>query len=93
MRPVATLGGQLRVAAWSVFEALWPGREELDMIARLAQWLDFAPTRIETWKESAARVGAEETLYFVLSWSEGVDLQQLEHWCATSNMLTHSAYV
>jgi hypothetical protein len=36
LRPVATLGRQLRGAARSILEALWPWGEAPDMIARLA---------------------------------------------------------
>jgi hypothetical protein len=79
LQPVATLGAQLRTATTSVFRALWPEREVPKTFSRLAQWMGLAPTRIEIWKESAAWVGAEQALSFVLSWYKGVDLDQLEH--------------
>jgi hypothetical protein len=41
--------------------------------------MELAPTRIEIWKESAARASAEQALSFVLSWYKGIDLDQLEH--------------
>jgi hypothetical protein len=78
-RPVATLVGQLRAAAKSVFEALRPGRDVPATVSQLAQRIDFAPVQIESWKESTARAGAEQALSFVLSWYEGVDLNQLEY--------------
>jgi hypothetical protein len=78
-RPVATLVGQLRAAAKSVFEALRPGRDVPATVSQLAQRIDFVPVQIESWKESTARAGAEQALSFVLSWYEGVDLNQLEY--------------
>jgi hypothetical protein len=37
--------------------------------------------RVDVWKESATRAGAEHALSFVLSWYHGISLDQLEHLC------------
>ena len=34
--------------------------------------------RINEWRESAARVGADEALSFILSWYEGIKLEALQ---------------
>jgi hypothetical protein len=76
---MAALGLQLRDDAPSVFMILWPGQAEPDTIDRLLQWMTFVSNRVDVWKESAARAGVEHALSFVLSWYQGIDLDQLEH--------------
>jgi hypothetical protein len=48
-------------------------------IQALLQWIPVAPNRLDIWKESAARAGAEQALEFVLSWYPSVNLDQLEN--------------
>jgi hypothetical protein len=74
LHPVAKLGKDLHEAIVSVFETLWPGRAVPDEIQALLQWIPLAPNRLDIWKESAARAGAEQALEFVLSWYPGVNL-------------------
>jgi hypothetical protein len=81
LRPMTTLGKQLCTAATSVFKTLWPGWEESSTISWLAQWMALVPNRVKVWKESVARVGAEQALSFMLSWYKGINLDQLEHLC------------
>jgi hypothetical protein len=78
---MAALGLQVRTVVASVFKTLWPGWEETSTISRLIQWMALVSNRVEVWKESAARAGAEQALSFVLSWYKGIDLDQLEHLC------------
>jgi hypothetical protein len=79
LHPVAKLGGDLRRAIVSIFKTLWPGRAVPDEIQALLKWIPLAPNRVDVWKESAARAGAEQALEFVLSWYLGVSLDQLEN--------------
>jgi hypothetical protein len=79
LHPVAKLGKDLHEAIVSVFETLWPGRAVPGEIQALLQWIPLAPNRLDIWKESAARAGAEQALEFVLSWYPGVNLDQLEN--------------
>jgi hypothetical protein len=76
---VAKLGRDLREAIVSVFETLWLGRAVPGEIQALLQWIPLAPNRLDIWKESAARAGAEQALEFMLSWYPGVNLDQLEN--------------
>jgi hypothetical protein len=62
-----------------VFQALWPGQAVPDDVETLLQWILLVSNRVDIWKESAARAGAEQALSFVLSWYQGVCLDQLEH--------------
>jgi hypothetical protein len=41
--------------------------------------MSIVSNRVEVWKESAARAGADQALSFVLPWYQGVSLDQLEH--------------
>jgi hypothetical protein len=79
LRLVAKLGKDLHEAIVSVFESLWPGRAVPGEIQALLQWIPLAPNRLDIWRESAARAGAEQALEFVLSWYPGVNLDQLEN--------------
>jgi hypothetical protein len=79
LHPVAKLGRDLHKAIVSIFETLWPGRAVPSEIQALLQWIPLAPNRLDIWKESAARAGAEQALEFVLSWYPGVNLDQLEN--------------
>jgi hypothetical protein len=79
LHPVAKLGKDLHEAIVSVFKTLWPGRAVPGEIQALLQWIPLAPNRLDVWKESAARAGAEQALEFVLSWYPGVNLDQLEN--------------
>jgi hypothetical protein len=78
---VAKLGGDLHEAIVSIFETLWPGRAMPGKIQALLQWIPLAPNRLNVWKESAARAGAEQALEFVLSWYPDINLDQLENLC------------
>jgi hypothetical protein len=79
LQPTAKLGSKLHQAVASVFRALWPGRAEPDDAEQLLQWMSLVSNRVDVWKESAARAGAEQALSFVLSWYQGISLDQLEH--------------
>jgi hypothetical protein len=79
LHPVAKLDGDLHEAIVSVFKTLWPGQAVPGEIQALLQWIPLAPNRLDIWKESAARAGAEQALEFVLSWYPGVNLNQLEN--------------
>jgi hypothetical protein len=74
LQPVAKLGSMLRQAVAFVFQALWPGRAVPDDVEALLQWIPLVSNRVDVWKESAARAGAEQALSFV-----PVSLDQLEH--------------
>ena len=78
LRPMQTLGQDLRRTVSEIFMVLWPTQGLPVELGRLVQWLDTAPTRIDDWQESAARAGADMALSFVLSWYEEVSLDQLE---------------
>jgi hypothetical protein len=79
LHPVAKLGRDLHEAIVSIFKTLWPGRAVPGEIQALLQWIPLAPNRLNVWKESVARAGAEQALEFMLSWYPGINLDQLEN--------------
>jgi hypothetical protein len=79
LHPAARLGKELHEALVSVFETLWPGRAAPGGIQALLQWFLHASNRLDIWKESAARAGAQQALEFMLSWYPGINLDQLEN--------------
>jgi hypothetical protein len=79
LHPIAKLGGDLHRAVVSVFRTLWPGRGVPDEVQALLKWILLASNRVDVWKESVARAGAEQALEFMLSWYPDVNLDQLEN--------------
>ena len=65
-------------AAIHTFTVLWPGVAAPKSIEELVRYLMASEDRINEWRESAARVGADEALSFVLSWYEGIKLDALQ---------------
>jgi hypothetical protein len=66
---------RLKTAGQAVVAALWPGGGAPE--GRVALWLEHAKARLEVWKASAARAGAQMALRFVTSWYTGVNLDRL----------------
>ena len=65
-------------AAGDIFEQLRPGKPKPASPGQLAKALTSAPAKINEWCRSSARGGADLALRFVLSWYDGVDLDQLD---------------
>ncbi|KAM0924166.1 hypothetical protein ACQ4PT_005132 [Festuca glaucescens] len=76
--PITMLGHELRLAAEEIYRLLWPTETLPAELGRLVEWLNTSPDRIQDWKESSARAGADMALSFILSWYEVVSLDQLE---------------
>lgn len=74
---VARFLRRFRRAGLKLARALWPEAVMPENTTRIARWLEAAPERLEAWKASAARAGAEMALSFVLSWYPDVELEQL----------------
>ncbi|KAM0839714.1 hypothetical protein ACQ4PT_060137 [Festuca glaucescens] len=72
--PITMMGHELRLAAEEIYRLLWPTEILPAELGRLVEWLNTAPDRIQDWKESSARAGADMALSFVLSWYEEVSL-------------------
>ena len=78
LNPLKIIGVDVLNAAIHTFRALWPGVEPPTSVADLVEWLKTSDDRLNEWRESAARVGADEALSFVLSWYEDITLESLQ---------------
>ena len=68
----------LLTAAIRVYKVLWPGCEAPVVVDELAKCLMASEERLDDWRSSAARVGADEALTYVLSWYKELDLEMLK---------------
>ena len=57
--------------------ALWPGAVAPNSFTRLVHWLEAGPAWLHAWRVSAAHVGADLALRFVMSWYPTLSLNQL----------------
>jgi hypothetical protein len=78
MNPIDSFLLRLLDAARKIFEVLWPDVMPPKRVSELTTWLAQAPGRVDEWRASAARAGAEMALLFVLSWYDEIQLSQLE---------------
>ena len=78
MSPLKAVGVGLLSAAIRVYRVLWPQCEPPALVDELTACLLTCEDRIDDWRSSAARVGADEALMYVLSWYEGIDLDALK---------------
>jgi len=78
LNPLKIIGVDVLNASIHTFRALWPGVEPPTSVADLVEWLKTSDDSLNEWRESAARVGADEALSFVLSWYEDITLESLQ---------------
>ena len=64
-------------AALHAFRALWPDEPRPSTMEGLIRFLDAGEDRLQEWRQSATRAGADEALKVVLSWYEGIKLEVL----------------
>ncbi|XP_010236352.1 neurofilament light polypeptide-like [Brachypodium distachyon] len=88
VKPLKSFGVNMLNAGIWAFRALWPGEEAPTGIPELATQLLEVKDRLNDWRESAARVGADEALSFVLSWYDGINLDVLQSMRAGSPYLS-----
>jgi hypothetical protein len=67
----------LFLGAQEAYSALWPGQRTSTDPVGLGNDLQLAKVRLREWRDSGARVGADEALTYFLSWYEKVDLETL----------------
>ncbi|XP_024313247.1 uncharacterized protein LOC112269940 [Brachypodium distachyon] len=88
VRPLRSFGVDLLNAVIRAFRVLWPGEEAPADILTLAKRLLETESRLSDWRESAARIGTDEALSFVLLWYDGINLDMLQSMRAGSPYLT-----
>jgi hypothetical protein len=67
----------LFLGAQEAYSSLWPGQRMPTEPVGLGNDLQLAKVRLREWRDSGARVGADEALTYFLSWYEKVDLETL----------------
>ena len=77
VRPMRIIGVDVVDAALRAFRVLWPHEPRPSMMEGLIRFLDATDDRLQEWRESSARAGADEALKVVLSWYEGIKLEVL----------------
>ena len=77
INPLKKVGVDLLNAGMRVFNILWPEEPTPTDVGILADRLMDGEARLNEWRESAARVGADEAMTWVLSWYENIDLATL----------------
>jgi hypothetical protein len=67
----------LFLGAQEAYSALWPGQRTPSDPVDLGNDLQLSKVRLREWRDSGARVGADEALSYFLSWYEKADLETL----------------
>jgi hypothetical protein len=67
----------LFLGAQEAYSALWPGQRTPTDPLDLGTDLQLSKVRLREWRDSGARVGADEALTYFLSWYEKADLETL----------------
>jgi hypothetical protein len=67
----------LFLGAQEAHSALWPGQRTPTDPLDLGNDLQLSKVRLREWRDSSARVGADEALTYFLSWYKKVDLETL----------------
>ena len=78
MSPLRAVGIGLLSAAIRVYNIFWPESQPPASVDELSKCLLACEERMDDWQSSAARVGADEALMYVLSWYEGINLDMLK---------------
>ena len=78
MSPLRAIGVDLLSSAIRAYNVFWPESQALASVDKLSKCLLACEGRMDDWRSSAARVGADEALMYVLSWYEGIDLDMLK---------------
>jgi hypothetical protein len=67
----------LYLGAQEAHQALWPGQKTPTDPLDLGNDLQLSKVCLREWRDSGARVGADEALTYFLSWYQKVDLETL----------------
>jgi hypothetical protein len=76
-KAMASYTEDLFLGAQEAHSALWPGQRTPTDPLDLGNDLQLSKVCLRQWRDSGARVGADEALTYFLSWYEKVDLETL----------------
>jgi hypothetical protein len=83
----------LFLGAQEAHSALWPGQRTPTDPLDLGNDLQLSKVCLRQWRDSDARVGADEALTYFLSWYEKVDLATLRSVCEGSVWTTDLEFI
>jgi hypothetical protein len=83
----------LFLGAQEAHSALWPGQRTPTDPLDLGNNLQLSKVHLREWRDSGARVGADEALTYFLSWYEKVDLENLRSVREGSVWTTDSEFI
>jgi hypothetical protein len=83
----------LFLGAQEAHSALWPGQRMPTDPLDLGNDLQLSKVRLREWRDSGARVGADEALTYILSWYEKADLETLRSMREGSVWTTDPEYI
>jgi hypothetical protein len=70
-------GETLRGLMETTFTALWPNEPFPENLGAFSEKIEGVEERLTDWRESAARVAADETLSWIISIYESIDLDKI----------------
>src|SRR3954451_24800616 len=77
VEPMKVIGVDMFQAALEMVQALWPDEPLPASPSELVAKLQDGPSRLDDWRASAAQIGSDEALSYVLSWFETIPLDRL----------------
>jgi hypothetical protein len=83
----------LFLGAQEAHSALWPGQRTPTDPVDLGNDLQLSQVRLREWRDSGARVGADEALTYFLLWYEKADLETLRTMREGSIWTTDSEHI
>ena len=93
MSPLKTMGVELLSSAIRAYNVFWPESQAPASVDELSRCLMACEERMDDWRSSAARVGADEALMYVLSWYEGINLDAIRTLRDGSKWITDSEHI
>ena len=84
---------ELLSAAIRAYNVFWPESQAPASVDELSKCLMACEERMDDWRSSAARVGADEALMYVLSWYEGINLDAIKTLRDGSKWLTDPDHI
>ena len=76
--PLASDFQVLMAASLQACRALYPDQPEVDSQEELEGLLKGAKDRLQLWRSSSARAGADAALTLIMSWHEEIELAQIQ---------------
>ena len=93
LAPLKIIGVDLLDVAIHAFRALWPDVPSPKKVPELVEWLMASDSRLDEWRGSAARAGADEAMAFILSWYEEIKLEAVQTLRTGSKWITDLEHI